>query len=152
MIEYLPKPRTNARNFRLLTAAAFGDAFGAPYEMLDGQLSLLPVEHVMRENKRLRTPFGTWTDDTALNLAGALGLISQRGAHAPDVVLKEYQLASHANLDRHAPIEDQRSLSRLLRDLPELGWGKACRKALSAGGEAVESNGSGALMRMPAPA
>lgn len=149
MIEYLPKPKNLARNYKLLLASAYGDAFGAPYETNNRDLSPLPIQHVLRENPRLGTPFGTWTDDTALNLAGAFGLIAHQGAHACDTMLQHYMAALTANVDPSTPLEDQRSFLRILRSLPELGWGNGCKRALSPGGSAVESDGSGALMRAP---
>jgi len=149
MSSLLPELRLNAGTRNILTAMAFGDAFGAPYETPDGSRSPLEVVPYMIENKRLGTPFGQWTDDTALAAAGALALLRGRGTYDVERARELYTRAYTSNTVSgvKAPMNEY-MLFTVLSQLPPLGWGRRVPEALISGVPG-DSESCGALMRVP---
>lgn len=148
MNSLLPELRlSGTRN--ILTAMAFGDAFGAPYETADGSLAPLEVVPYMVENTRLGTTFGQWTDDTALAAAGALALLRGRGVYDAERAREMYKRAYTSNTAPGDKLPTNESmLFTVLSQLPPLGWGRRVPEALMSGIPG-DSKSCGSLMRVP---
>jgi len=142
---------TKLANHRVLTAVAFGDAFGAPYEIPSGELSPKPVAPFMVQNPRLGTDYGQWTDDAALNIAGGLALVRNKGSYDRETAVTYYREALLQNTNHAPALSDlgRMSFYTLLRHLPPLGWGSTVSGALTQGMANPTAKSCGALMRAP---
>ena len=136
---------TQRSSLRIISAMAFGDAFGAPYESLENTET--NAEPYMVENRRLGTPPGQWTDDTAMGIALGRALIENKGAYGAHQALEQYRFALTSNTQPSEP-PDWSSFGQILRNAPPLGWGSTTREALNSG-RGILSNRAGALMRVP---
>lgn len=136
---------TQRASLRIISAMAFGDAFGAPYECLDNTITT--AEPYMVENTRLGTAPGQWTDDTAMGIAMGRALLENKGAYVMHKAQEHYRFALTANTQPSEP-PDWSSFGQLLRSVPPLGWGSTTREALMRG-RGEHSNRAGAIMRVP---